>query len=327
MKALAILASASLLSIGLATSAAAQSSAPYPSKTITIIVPFPAGGGPDLLARILAEKMSAKMGQAVIVDNKPGAGALLGAGVVAKSAPDGHTLLLTPNTLAISPFVLPKGAGNGLDIARDLAPVIAPVTTPMVLVANPALGVTNLAQLVEMAKKSPGVPFATPGNGSPMHFAGEMFKKSAHVDMLHVPYRGVGPAMTAVVGGEVKLMYVGLGGVTPMLKSGKLVALAATEKSRSTLAPQVPTATEQGFPGVEVNSWFGVFAPSGTPAAVIARVNQEINDALKLPDVREKLANAGLEVLGGTPQTLASFVKDDTERYGKLAQELNIKAD
>lgn len=197
----------------------------FPSKTISIVVPFPPGGGPDLLARVLAERLAPKLGQAVVVENKPGAGGLLGASGVAKAAADGHTLLLSPNTLVISPHVLPKGAGAGLDVQRDLVPVIAPVSTPMVLVANPALGVNNLAQLIALAKKQPGLPYASTGNGSPMHFAGEMFKKSAGVDLLHVPYRGTGPALTAVLGGEVKLLYIGLGGAAAHIKAGKLVPL------------------------------------------------------------------------------------------------------
>lgn len=304
--------------------AAAQS---FPSKPITIVVPFPPGGGPDLAARVLAEKMAPKFGQPVVVDNRPGAGALLGASAVARSVADGHTVLLTPNTMVISPHVLPSGAGGGVDVHKDLVPVISPATTPMVLVANPSLGATDLKSALDAARKSPGLPYGSPGNGSPMHFAGEMLKSAAKVDLMHVPYRGVGPSLTAALSGEVKLLFTGLGGAVPHIKSGKLVPLALTEKKRSPLLPDVPTATEQGVSGVEVNAWYGVFAPAGTPAPVIARLNQAFNEALQLPDVREKLAGAGLDVLGGTPQVLADFMKADNERYGRLAKELNIKAD
>ncbi|WP_137918870.1 tripartite tricarboxylate transporter substrate binding protein [Hydrogenophaga sp. 2FB] len=299
----------------------------FPGKPITIVVPFPPGGGPDLAARVLAEKLAPKLGQAVVVDNRPGAGALLGAGMVARSAADGHTILLTPNTMVISPHVLPAGAGSGLDVHKDLVPVISPATTPMVLVANPTLGVTTLKAALDAAKKSPGLPYGSPGNGSPMHFAGEMLKRAANVDLMHVPYRGVGPSITAALSGEVKLLFTGLGGAVPHIKSGKLVPLALTEKKRSPLLPDVPTATEQGIAGVEVNAWYGVFVPTGTPAAVVTRLNKEFNDALQLPDVREKLAGAGLDILGGSPQVLADFMKADNERYGRLAKELNIKAD
>ncbi|WP_066270328.1 Bug family tripartite tricarboxylate transporter substrate binding protein [Hydrogenophaga palleronii] len=315
--------------IGLALAAALPfaTAQTFPSKPITLIVPFPPGGGPDLAARVLAEKMAPKLGQPIVVDNRPGAGALLGASAVARSTPDGHTLLLTPNTMVISPHVLPSGAGGGVDVHKDLVPVISPVTTPMVLVANPSLGVTNLKAALEAARKSPGLPYGSPGNGSPMHFAGEMLKRSAQVDLLHVPYRGVGPSLTASLSGEVKLLFTGLGGAVPHIRGGKLVPLALTEKQRSPLLPDVPTATEQGVSGVEVNAWYGVFAPTGTPAPVIARLNQAFNEALQLPDVRERLGGAGLDVLGGTPQVLADFMKADNERYGKLAKELNIKAD
>jgi tripartite-type tricarboxylate transporter receptor subunit TctC len=298
-----------------------------PGKAVTLVVPFPPGGGPDLTARVLAEKLAPRLGQPVVVENKPGAGALLGASAVARSAPDGHTLLLTPNTLVISPHVLAPGAGGGVDVHKDLLPVIAPATTPMVLVAHPQLGATSLKAALDAARKSPGLPYGSAGNGSPMHFAGEMLKRSAKIDLLHVPYRGVGPSITAALGGEVKLLYVGLGGAVPHIKAGKLVPLAVTEKTRSELLPDVPTATEQGVANVEVNAWYGLFAPAGTPAATIARLNREVNEVLKLPEVREKLMGAGLEVLGGQPQLLADFMKADNQRYGSLARELNIKAD
>lgn len=299
----------------------------FPSKAITIVVPVPAGGGPDLAARVLAEKMAAKLGQPVVVDNRPGAGTLLGAAAVAKAAPDGHTLLLTPNTMAISPHVMAAGAGGGIDVQKDLVPVIAPATTPMVVVANPALGATGLKAALDAARKTPGLPYGSAGNGSPMHFAGEILKRQTQVDLMHVPYRGVAPSLTAAVGGEVKLLFTALGGAVPHIKAGRLVPLAVIESKRSALLPDVPTATEQGVPGVEVNAWYGVFAPVGTPAAAIARINQEMNDALQLPDVKDKLMGAGLETLGGTPKVLADFMKADNERYGKLARELNVKAD
>ena len=299
----------------------------FPSKTLTIVVPFPAGGGPDVAARVLAEKLAPKLGQAVVVDNKPGAGALLGAGVVARATADGHTLLLTPNTLAISPHVLAAGAGGNLDVQKDLMPVIAPATTPLALVASPQLGVKSLADLNQLARTKPGMTYGSAGNGSPMHFAGEMFKKSTGLDLLHVPYRGVAPSLNAALAGEVQLLFVALGGALPHIKAGKLVPLAVVEDERSGLLPQVPTATEQGVKGVEVAAWYGVFAPAGTPAAVVQRLNQEINDALKLPDVRERFTGAGLEVLGGTPARLADFMKADHQRYGSLARELKIRAD
>ena len=313
------------LAAGLPQLAAAQ--AAFPSRQVTLVVPFPAGGGPDLAARIIGEKLAPRLGQPVVVDNKPGAGALVGASFVAKAPADGHTLLLTPNTMVISPHVLPPGAGGGVDVHKDLAPVIAPATTPLVLVANPSLGATNLKAALEAARKSPGLPYGSAGNGSPMHFAGEMFKRSTKLDLMHVPYKGVAPSITASLAGEVKLLYVGLGGAVPHIKAGKLVPLAVTEARRSELLPEVPTATEQGVPGVEVNAWYGVFAPAATPAATIARINREINEVIKMPEVRDKLMAVGIEVAGGSPQVLEGFMKADNQRYGTLARELNIKAD
>lgn len=299
----------------------------FPAKNVIVVVPFPPGGGPDLMARVFAEKLAARWGKPVVVENRPGAGALLGAQAVAKSPADGHTLLLTTNTMVISPHVLPPGAGGGVDVHADLLPVVAPASTPMAMLANPALGVKDLKEAMALASKQAGMPYGSAGNGSPMHFAGEMLKRAAGVDLLHVPYKGVAPSVMATIGGEVKFLFVGLGGALPHIKSGKLVPLAVTEKNRSSLLPEVPTAGEQGVRGVEVNAWYGVFAPAGTPNAVRAQINADINEVLKLSDVRDKLTAAGLDVLGGPAQVLGDFMKADRQRYGLLAKELNIKAD
>jgi tripartite-type tricarboxylate transporter receptor subunit TctC len=313
-----------LLTLGGFQGAMAQA---FPTKNVTVVVPFPPGGGPDLMARVFAEKLAAKWGKPVVVENRPGAGALLGAQAVAKAPADGHTLLLTTNTMVISPHVLAPGAGGGVDVHADLMPVVAPATTPMAMLANAGLGVKDLKEAIALANKQTGMPYGSAGNGSPMHFAGEMLKRAAGVDMLHVPYKGVAPSVMAAVGGEVKFLFVGLGGALPHIKSGKLVPLAVTEKNRSPLLPEVPTASEQGVRGVEVNAWYGVFAPTGTPNAVRAQINADINEVLKLSDVRDKLTTAGLDVLGGSDQVLGDFMKADRQRYGQLAKALNIKAD
>jgi len=325
----AVLAAALAGAVGAIGSGAvqAQPGGEWPSKVVTIVVPFPPGGGPDLLGRVVAEKLAPRIGQTVIVDNKPGAGGLMGAGTVARASADGHTLLLVPNTLVISPHVLPKSASAGLDVQRDLRPILSPATTPMVLLAHPQLGVSDVRQLVALAKREPGLAYGSAGNGSPMHFAGEMFKQAAGVDLLHVPYRGVAPSVTAALGGEVKLLFTGLGGAMAHIQSGKLVPLAVTEKARSPLARQIPTAGEQGVQGVEVNAWYGLFAPAATPTAVVERIQREVNAVLAMPDVRERMAAAGVEVTGGDAQRLADFVKQDDERYGRLARELSIRAD
>ena len=229
----------------------------YPGKAVTIIVPFPAGGGPDLAARVLAEKLAPRFGQPVVVENRPGAGALLGASAVARSTPDGHTLLLTPNTMVISPHVLAPGAGSGVDVHKDLVPVIAPATTPLVLVAHPQLGATTLKAAIEAARKSPGIPYGSAGNGSPMHFAGEMLKRSAQVDLLHVPYRGVAPSITGALSGEVKLLYVGLGGAVRSQSSCSVRSstnrATSTFPGRSTANPSV-RFSNTGRPGTSDGS-------------------------------------------------------------------------
>lgn len=299
----------------------------FPTKNVSLVVPFPPGGGPDLVARVFAEKLAAKWGKPVVVENRPGAGALLGAQAVAKSPADGHTLLLTTNTIVISPHVLAAGAGGGVDVHADLIPVVAPATTPMALLVNPALNVKDLPSALALARKQAGMPYGSAGNGSPMHFAGEMLKRAANVDLLHVPYKGVTPSVMAALGGEVKFLFVGLGGALPHIKAGKLIPLAVTEKNRSPLLPDVPTAAEQGVRGVEVNAWYGVFAPAGTAEPVRAKINADINEVLKLAEVHDKLAAAGLDVLGGPAQVLGEFMKADRQRYGQLAKELNIKAD
>ena len=311
--------------LGPAASALAQS---YPARQVSIVVPFPPGGGVDLAARVIGEKLAARLGQSFVVDNRPGVGGLAGASIVARAAPDGHTLLMAPNTIAISPHILVKGAAGGIDVLKDLVPIIQPAYVPMVLVVHPQLGVTTVAELIALAKRSPGLPYASAGNGSPMHFAGEMFKKAAGVDMLHVPYKGMQASITDTLGGQVKVLFVSLGSaVIPLIKANKLVPLAVTEARRTQFLPDLPTLTELGIPGVEVDAWYGLLAPRGTPAAVIARLNQEINAILEMPEVREKLNAGGIELRGGTAEAFGVAIRDDYARYGRIAQEIGIKSD
>ena len=300
----------------------------FPTRTVTLMVPFPPGGGPDLFGRILAERLPPKLGQAVIVENRPGVGGLAGANAVAKAAPDGHTILIAPNTIAIAPHILPKGAGGGVDVMNDLVPIVMPCATPMLLVVHPDLGVNSVAELVELAKRSKGLAYATAGTGSPMHIGGELFKRAAGVDIFHVPYKGVAPSVAAALSGEVKILFTALGGsVAPHLRAGKLKVIAVTEKRRTALLKDVPTMAELGYKGVEVDAWYGVLAPAGTPAPVIARLNREINEVLAVPEVRERLNVAGIDVRGGSAEALGAEMRDDHARYGRIVQEFGIKAD
>lgn len=312
--------------LGLALAVPPASAQIAGGRTVTIVVPFPPGAGPDLAARSIAERLSPRLGQPVIVENKPGVGGLAGASAVARAKPDGATLLLAPNTLVISPHVLPRGAGAGLDVLKDLVPVVTVATTPMLLVANPQAGIQNVEQLLAAGRKG-DLNYGTAGNGSPMHFAGAMLARAAGLKLVHVPYRGVAPSVVAAMGGEVPLLFVALGGVTGQLKAGKLMPVALAEGRRSALLPHVPTFGEGGVKGVEVNAWYGLFAAAETPADVVVRINAEVNAILKLPEVRDKLAVAGIEVVGGTAQGLGAVVAADYERYGKIARELQIRAE
>jgi tripartite-type tricarboxylate transporter receptor subunit TctC len=300
----------------------------WPTKQVVLVVPFPPGGGPDLFARILTEKMPSRIGQPMIVENRPGVGGLAGANQVAKSAPDGHSFLVAPNTIAIAPHLLAKGAGGGVDVMSDLVPVIMPASTPMMLVVNPQLGVKSVSELVAVAKKKPGLPYASAGNGSPMHIAGELFNKAAGIDLQHVPFTGVAPSVTAALGGQVEVLFVAMGGgIAQHIKAGKLNVIAVTEKRRTPLLPDVPTMAELGYPSVATDAWYGVLAPAGTPPAVISRMNQEVNAVIAMADVKTRMNTAGIDVRGGTPEAFGSEMRDDHARYGRIVREFNIKAD
>jgi tripartite-type tricarboxylate transporter receptor subunit TctC len=299
----------------------------WPSRQITLVVPFPPGGGPDVFSRIVAEKLPPRVGQPTLVENRPGVGGLAGANVVAKST-DGHTFLVAPNTIAIAPHLLAKGAGGGVDVMTDLAPVIMPASTPMMLVVNPELGVKSVAELVAAAKKKPGLPYASAGNGSPMHIGGELFRRAAGIDLTHIPFNGVAPSVTAALGGQVDILFVAMGGgIAQHIRSGKLVVIAVTEKQRTAQLPDIATMRELGYPGVETDAWYGVLAPTATPPAVIARMNQEINAIIAMPDVKARMNNAGIDVRGGTAEAFGAEMRDDHARYGRIVKEFGIKAD
>lgn len=300
----------------------------YPAKAVTFVVPFPAGGGLDVFARTLSEKLVPRLGRPFLVENKPGVGGLAGASAVAKSPPDGYTLLIAANTIVISPHILAKGAGGGVDVLKDLVPVIMPASAPMVLVVTAQLGVKSPAELIALAQRMPGLPYASAGNGTPMHFAGELFKKSTGVDMQHVPYKGVFQSVADALGGQIKVLFTSLGGpVMPHVRSGKLVALAVTEKQRTSIMPSLPTLTELGIRGVEVDAWYGILAPAGTPPAVVAFLNREFNAVLQLPDLRGRLSAAGIDVRGGSADAFGAEIRADHERYGRMAKEFGIRAD
>jgi tripartite-type tricarboxylate transporter receptor subunit TctC len=288
----------------------------YPAKQIRVVCPYAPGGALDLTARVVGAKMNASMKQTIVVDNRPGAGGVIGADIVAKAAPDGYTVLLaSPAEIA----VLPHLQKMPYDAEKAFAPVSMAVSTPLILVIHPSLPVKTVRQLIDFAKSRPGqLTYASAGTGGVQHLAGELLKITSKVDLVHVPYKGAGPAMPDLIGGHVMMFFAGMPPAIPHVRAGKLRALAVTTTTRSPAAPDVPTMGESGVPGFDVSNWFAYFVPAGTPAAVIERLNTEINRALKLPDVREKLAFVGAEAVGTTPQELAKFVRSESQKFAEL---------
>jgi tripartite-type tricarboxylate transporter receptor subunit TctC len=311
LKALAALALAPL-----ATRAGAQA---WPQRPISLVVPFPPGGATDALSRKLGEKLGKALGQPVVVENRTGAAGTVAAGYVARAAADGHTLLMgVTGTNAISASVYRK---LPFDPTRDFAPVALIVTSPLVLVKRPGLPARSVAEYVAAAKARPeAVTYSSPGKGTTLHLAGAMLGLAANAQLLHVPYQGSGPALQAVVGEQVDSMYADLMQVLPMIQAGKLHALAVTSKQRHPLLPQVPTVAESGFPDFEAISWHALFAPAGTPAAVVNRLHAEITQALALPDIREHFAGLGLVVDARTPADTQKFVQAETQKWAKVVQ-------
>lgn len=304
----------------------AQAPAAWPTKPVTLTVGFAAGGSADILARALSQKLTGVLGQPVVVDNKPGAGGTIAAAAVATAAPDGHTLLL----------VTSGHAGSGAlystlryDPIKAFAPVIKLAATPVVVVAPAAQPWKSLTELLDAARKAPGtLNYAAGGGGATTTaLAAEFLKKDTGTDMVQVPYRGSGPALTALLSGEVQVGFEIPSSALPHIQSGKLRALAVTTRTRSSALPDVPTVIEQGIRDFEVIGWFGVLAPAGTPAAVIERLNRELNAALQQPDLRERLSGLGLESGGGTPAEFQKLIATDTQRYGDAIRRMGIKVE
>ena len=299
----------------------------WPTKPITLVVAYPAGGDTDALARLFAEKLSTRLGQPVVVDNRPGASGVIGSSYVAKAPADGYTLLVAPSTFSIAQIVLKTGAGAGYDVVNGFTPIIQTALMPLFLVSGPASGAKSLKDVVVTAKSSQALSYASPGSGSPMHILGEMFNKSAGLSIKHVPYKGVAPAINDVLGGHVPLTVVTYGPIAPYLASGKVTPLAVADKARSPLAPNVPTLAELGYKDIEVVAWNGIFAPKGLSPEIVKTLNGHFNEILKMPDVAAKMAVFGALPLGGTPETLARTNAADFERFGRVIKELGIQAD
>lgn len=315
---------ATLAALAFASATVAQS---WPSKPVTIVVAYPPGGDTDALARVFAEKLAPRIGQQVVVENRTGASGTIGNAHVAKSAPDGHTLLFTPNTISIATLVLKPGTGAAYDANGDFTPIVQMGSQSLFVVVNSATGFNSMKDLVAAAKEGKVASYASPGSGSPMHILGELFNKSAGVKIAQVPYRGSGPAITDMVGGHVPMMYTTLGPVAPHIAGGKLRNLAVADAQRSPLAPDVPTLAELGFKDAEVGAWQGFMGPKGLPADIVKTLNGHFNEILKMPDVVARMTTLALVPVGGAPETLGKLNAADHARYAKVVKEFGIQAD
>jgi tripartite-type tricarboxylate transporter receptor subunit TctC len=313
--------------LGLALSAG-MAIAAYPEKPIKLIVPYPPGGATDVIGRILAQKLGEELGQQVVVDNRGGAGGNLGAEVAAKSAPDGYTLLMGALTSHATMATLEKGKLR-YDLVKDFTPLLVVGSVPLVLVVHPSLPVKTLQQFVAYAKANPDkVTYASSGAGAPQRMAAEIFRKEASVNMLHVPYKGSGPAMTDLVGGQVNSMFETVPASLAFIKSGQLRAIAVTTAKRISMLPDTPTTAEGGLPAVEVSSTFGVLAPAGTPAPIIERLNAALGKIVESADAKEQFLKQGVYALPATtPAKAAERVRTEVARWEKVIKEANIKSD
>jgi tripartite-type tricarboxylate transporter receptor subunit TctC len=297
----------------------------YPAKPVRIVIPIAPGGGTDIVGRMVAQKLTQAFNQQFIVDNRPGAGGIIGSDAVAKAAPDGYTVLLTPTSHTINPSIYAK---LPYDTVKDFAPVALLVSVTTVFVAHPSLPARTVAEVVALAKARPGqLSFGSAGNGHLFHLTGELFKTAAKIDMVHVPYKGGAPAISSLVSGEVSLLFETMLALQPFIEAKRVRPIAVASAERSPLLPGVPTFVESGFPGIVAANWYAVFAPATTPRAAIMRLNGEIGRALNAPDMRERLQAQGTEVVAGTPEQLGDFVKSELAKWSAAAKTSGARID
>ena len=315
-----------LLACAVSSFAHSQAARDYPSKAIRIVIPFAPGGGTDTLTRLIAQKMSEAWGQPVVADNRPGAGGTIASDVVAKASPDGYTLLMGMiATHAMSPHLYKN---LPYDVIKDFAPVTLAVVSPNILVVHPSVPANSIGELIAFARANPGkLNYGSAGTGSPAHLAGELFRSLAKADIVHVPYKGGAPAVTALLAGEVALMFAGPIESLPQVRSGKLRALGVTTPKRYDAARDLPTMLEAGLAGFELTQWNGLFAPAGTPPEIVAKLNAEATRILGLADVKERLLKAGFEPAPSTSKEFTDFVKRDYERWGAVIRNAGIRLD
>ena len=301
-----------------------QSTTPYPAKPIRLIVPFAPGGGTDILARSLGQLLGSSLGQQVIVDNRPGAGGVLGAELTAKSAPDGYTIMMVSSSYSVNPALYKLS----FDPIKDLTPISQVASVPFVLVAHPSVPINNLRELIALAKAKPGqLNFASSGLGSSPHLAGEYFNMRAGTQIKHIPYKGGGPAIADVMGGHVQFLFSTVVQGIPHIKSESLKAISIGSLKRSAALPDVPTIAESGIPGYDVTNWFGILGPRDMPRQIVEKLSTEIAKHLRNPEFMAKLAAEGAEPVGSTPAEFAQLISSEIEKYGRIVKETQIKVD
>jgi len=297
--------------------------AAYPDKPVRMVVPFPPGGGTDVVARAIALKLTEQWGQSVVVDNRPGAASMVGTEMLARAVPDGYTLGFVSMSHTINPSIYKK---LPFDPIADFSPVALAATAPNVLVVSPGVGAKSVAELVQIAKSRPGkLNFPSSGNGGVSHLSMEMFRYAAGIDIVHVPYRGAGPALTALLANETQLMMATTPVALPQMKAGRLIALATTGLKRSSLAPEIPTVAEAGYPGFEADTWYGMLAPAKVPPALVNQANAAVTKMLTQADFKERLAHEGAQPAGGTPAQFAAHIKSEIEKWAKIVRMARVK--
>ena len=311
----------------LALAAAGDSGAAqgYPHKTIRMVVPFPAGGPTDIIARTVGQKLTESMGQPVVIDNRGGSGGNIGADIVAKSAPDGYTLLMAIVSHAINASLYSK---LPYDPVKDFSPITRTGAATIIFVASPTLPAKTIKDLIALAKAKPHeINFGSPGSGTPHHLAGELLKTTAGIDLIHIPYKGAAPAVADLLGGQVNTAFVSLPAALPHVKAGKLVGLGITSPVRSAVAPELPRFAEAGLGGYALENWYGALAPAGTPREIVNKLNAEIVKALQMPDVKERLTSQGFETRTSTPDEFAAFLKSEIVKWAGIVKASGAKVD
>lgn len=323
----ALSAAAVAVAVAAAFPGTAQAQAWPTAKPITIVVAYPAGGDSDAMARLYAEKLSARLGQQVVVDNRPGASGTIGSASVAKAPADGYTLLFAPSTFAIAQLTLKVGPNAAHDVNKDFTPIVHTGNVPLLAVTSPASGFKDARGAVAAAKGGKALTYGSPGAGSPMHIAAELWNQDAGMKITHVPYRGSAPVVTDVLGGHIAVGWVTPAVVTQHVAAGRMIPLAVSGSTRSKRFPDVPTLQELGFRNVDVTAWMALLGPKGLPADVTARLNREMNEVLKMPDVMARMNDLGIEPVGGEPAALARLIASDEQRFGKVIKEFGITAE